>query len=216
MPEDPGLEQARLRTEVPLLRAAVGSVAGASILVLGNSEQEIRWLIEQGADGRRLVWAEIEHLPLRRDLYDLVVSSLVLHGVNDLERTLALIASLLAPGGRLVFSVPHPLMRGAEHYGSDALRQRLSPDTRQLEILRMYLSERCHFELAGRERQRRWARIASRIVMALLDAGLVPTGLDEPEPCLPEPDDREPLRSFLEAHRRFPLYLIVTAVRPTS
>ena len=53
--------------------------------------------------------ASIEDLTLEERAFDLVVSSLMLHYVKDYESALQKIASYLRPGGRLVFSVEHPI-----------------------------------------------------------------------------------------------------------
>lgn len=53
--------------------------------------------------------AGIEDLALNERAFDLVVSSLMLHYVKDYESALQKIATCLRPGGRLVFSVEHPI-----------------------------------------------------------------------------------------------------------
>jgi SAM-dependent methyltransferase len=54
--------------------------------------------------------ADLERLALAASDYDLIYSSLALHYVADLGRLLSEVRRALAPGGRLVFSVEHPVM----------------------------------------------------------------------------------------------------------
>lgn len=75
---------------------------------------------EETADGvRRLLGRDVGHVQVR-DLnrwsgrgdsprVDVVVSRHVLHRVRNLPRLLAAVQHDLVPGGRLVFSVPHPM-----------------------------------------------------------------------------------------------------------
>jgi SAM-dependent methyltransferase len=51
----------------------------------------------------------MERLALRETSFDLAYSSLALHYVVDLEGLLAALKSALVAGGRLVFSVEHPI-----------------------------------------------------------------------------------------------------------
>jgi len=53
--------------------------------------------------------ASMEELELEPQIFDLVVSSLMLHYVCDYPSALRKIASCLKPGGRLVFCVEHPI-----------------------------------------------------------------------------------------------------------
>ena len=53
--------------------------------------------------------ADMEHLELPEASLDLAYSSLALHYVEHLERLLATVHRALMPGGRLVFSVEHPI-----------------------------------------------------------------------------------------------------------
>jgi len=52
----------------------------------------------------------IEQLRPFGDLFDVVVSSLALHYVEDYEGAMARIAAVMRPGGWLVLSVEHPMM----------------------------------------------------------------------------------------------------------
>ncbi|MFJ8017301.1 class I SAM-dependent methyltransferase [Streptomyces sp. NPDC096339] len=51
-----------------------------------------------------------DHLPFDDDAFDVVVSSLVLHYLEDWGPTLAELRRVLRPGGRLIASVDHPFV----------------------------------------------------------------------------------------------------------
>jgi SAM-dependent methyltransferase len=53
--------------------------------------------------------ADMEALALSPASFDLAYSSLALHYVEDLERLMTVVHRALVPGGRLVFSVEHPI-----------------------------------------------------------------------------------------------------------
>jgi 2-polyprenyl-3-methyl-5-hydroxy-6-metoxy-1,4-benzoquinol methylase len=53
--------------------------------------------------------ADVEQMEFTSVHYDLIVSMLAFHFISDLEGLLAKLASALVPGGKLVFSMRHPL-----------------------------------------------------------------------------------------------------------
>lgn len=55
-----------------------------------------------------LVAADVSHLPLADDAFDLAFSSWVFQMVEDLRECFAEAARVLRPGGEFVFAVPHP------------------------------------------------------------------------------------------------------------
>ena len=113
----------------------LGEVAGRDVLEIGcGAAQGARWLSAAGArvtaldvsagqlrearqlDDRsgvavpRLVQADAQHLPVRSGSFDIVVSAFGgLPFVADSARAMREVARVLRPGGRLVFSVTHPL-----------------------------------------------------------------------------------------------------------
>lgn len=113
----------------------LGEVAGKDVLEVGcGAAQGARWLVSAGArvtafdvsygqllesrrlDARsgvavpRVVQADAQYLPFRDAGFDLVVSAFGgIPFVADSARTLRELARVLRPGGRLVFSVTHPI-----------------------------------------------------------------------------------------------------------
>jgi len=113
----------------------LGDVAGRDVLEIGcGAGQGARWLVGAGArvtaldvsyaqllESRRLddrtgtrvvrtVQADAQRLPLASGRFDLVVSAFgAIPFVADSARTMRECARVLRPGGRLVFSVTHPV-----------------------------------------------------------------------------------------------------------
>jgi SAM-dependent methyltransferase len=118
--------------EWPDLRAMLPDLRGLRIVDLGCGYGWFcRWAREQGAarvhgfdvsdrmlaraaamtadDGIIYARADLERLGLPARSFDLAFSSLALHYVTDIARLLATVHQALHPGGRLVFSVEHPI-----------------------------------------------------------------------------------------------------------
>jgi len=119
--------------EWPALRALLPELRGLNVLDLGcGFGWFCRWARQQGAahvlaidvSERMLARArattqdtaltytraDMEHLELPAESFDLVYSSLALHYIEHLNELLSAVHRSLAPGGRLVFSVEHPVM----------------------------------------------------------------------------------------------------------
>lgn len=108
----------------------LGDVSGATVLELGGGSAPCAsWLAGQGADfviafdismgmltradrdaGVGLVQADAQALPYRSDSFDVVFSAFgALPFVPDVDAVLRDVARVMRPGGRLVFSVNHPM-----------------------------------------------------------------------------------------------------------
>jgi SAM-dependent methyltransferase len=118
------------RYERPAIRAAAGDVAGLSVLDLGcGGGEHSLWLLEHGARvvaldssekmvqlARRRLSPDVdvrlhdlrEPLPLQKESFDLVFSSLTMHYVREWEPLLREFRRVARPGGALVFSTHHP------------------------------------------------------------------------------------------------------------
>ena len=118
--------------EWPALRALLPDLHGRSVLDCGcGFGWFCRWAIEQGAAhvlgidvsekmlarGRATTVdpaitytrADMEHLELPAESFDVVYSSLALHYVENLSGLMSQVYRSLVPGGGLVFSVEHPI-----------------------------------------------------------------------------------------------------------
>jgi SAM-dependent methyltransferase len=124
-----GLEGA---AEWPAMRALLPALRGLRVLDLGCGYGWFcRWAAAQGAarvlgldvsekmlaraqaDGAdpaiAYARADLERLDLGGEVFDLAYSSLALHYVADLDGLVRRVHAALVPGGRLVFSIEHPI-----------------------------------------------------------------------------------------------------------
>jgi SAM-dependent methyltransferase len=85
-------------------------MGAASVLGVDLSENMLARARAQTRDpGVTYYLADIENLKLPEASFDLVYSSLTLHYIEDFGAMCMAIRRLLVPGGRLVFSVEHPI-----------------------------------------------------------------------------------------------------------
>jgi SAM-dependent methyltransferase len=147
----------------------------------------------------------VEQLDLGGERFDIVVSSLALHHVEDYARALTQIARTLVDGWRLAFSVEHPICT--------ALPQQQwvrDPAGRPL----YWPVDDYHRE---GKRETRWFvdgvikhhRTVETYVMGLLRAGFALTALREPLPI----EGAETAVPELDAHRRRPPFLLLAGDR---
>jgi len=214
--------------ESPALLEELGSVSGLRVLDLGCGDGQIgRELLNAGAASYRgidgsarmiqaarhtlagttaeAVLCDIEDLAEPPESFDLVLSRMALHYIADLAGVLRACQACLVSGGRLVFTVVHPLVTS-----HDAREHSTEP--RQDWIVDDY------FITGPREQQ--WLgsrtvwhhRTIEDYVTELRDAGFALINLRE---CAPQrarfDDDAE-----FERRRRIPLMLLLAAARVSS
>jgi ubiquinone/menaquinone biosynthesis C-methylase UbiE len=108
-----------------------------SVLGVDRSENMLARARTQTRDaGVTYDLADIEHLALPDASFDLVYSSLTLHYIADFGAVCVTIRRLLVPGGRLVFSVEHPLFTAPRKPG-----WRTDPDGSKVWPINDYLFE---------------------------------------------------------------------------
>ena len=126
--------------EWPSLRAMVPDLRGRNVLDLGcGFGWFCRWAREHGAaralgidvsekmlsraaatthdDAITYTRADMEHLELSPASFDLAYSSLAFHYLENLQRLISEVHRALVPGGRLIFSVEHPIFTAPSHPG---------------------------------------------------------------------------------------------------
>jgi len=201
--------------ERPAVRDVLGDVRGLDVLDAGAAAGEhSAWLAEHGArvvaldaseamvhiararlgDAATVLCADLARpLPLADASFDVVLSSLTLHYVEDWLPTLREFARVLRPGARLVVSTHHPAL--TDDPGADYHAVRL-------------VEEGWDGFGEGPVPMRFYHRPLERIVGDVLAAGFVLRALREPRPSA-EADARDP--TVAARLRTRPWFLILDA-----
>ncbi|MET9426638.1 methyltransferase [Streptomyces sp. NPDC003036] len=219
------VDEGNTTLEEPYVLAFIGDLRGRSVLDLGCGDGTFgESVLRAGADryhgidgsGRMLAAAAARLDPAtleRADLnawtcrepgaWDVVTARMVLHYLDDLPALLREVRTALAPGGRFVLSVEHPVVTCA--YDGD-FHDGVPSEMR----VRGYFDEgerAC--EWLGSS-VRKVHRTVETYVRDLHEAGLALTGLSEGRP---EPDNFRDPRTC-EARRAVPMYLTIRAEKP--
>ena len=152
-----------------------------------------------GVPGARIEQAAIESFTAEPSSFDVIVSRLALHYVANLDSVLSACASALVSGGRLVFSVVHPLITSHE-----AVHAREQPRTSWL------VDD--YFKHGPRRRE--WFdsvvtwqhRTVEDYLTATLQAGFTVTALSE---CRPVRDRFGDNQAEFTRRCRVPLFLLL-------
>ncbi len=156
-------------------------------------------------DAITYVEAAIEDYRPPARTFDVVVSSLALHYVEDYASLVVRVFDTLVPGGALVFSVEHPVCTahpsgwvksddgGASHWPLDRYRDEGRRDTRWFV-----------------DGVVKYHRTVETYVSTLLDHGFILRRLSEPAPTA----EALNARPTLDRERRRPPFLLLSASRP--
>ncbi|HEY0383481.1 MAG TPA: class I SAM-dependent methyltransferase [Candidatus Elarobacter sp.] len=167
---------------------------GARVVALDASDAMVRLARARLGDSATVLRADLAlPLPLADASFDVVLSSLTLHYLEDWIPTLRELARVLRPGGRLVFSTHHP-----------ALTDDPAADYHTVRLV----EEGWEGFVAGEVPMRFYHRPLERIVGDVLAAGFVLRALREPRPSA-EADARDP--AVAARLRTRPWFLIVDA-----
>jgi SAM-dependent methyltransferase len=218
----PGPWSANFVMEEPALLEAIGDVRGQRILDLGCGDAAIgRSLLDAGCRGylgidasARMTEAArsallgtagearrgaIEQFSAPADSFDLVISRMALHYVENLDAALAACRDCLARDGRMVFTVVHPVITSHD----------ARPDT---EEPRTNWVVDDYFEPGAREQD--WLgeevvwyhRTVEQYVACFQRAGFRLTAVSE---CSPRPERFAGETEELARRRRIPLFLLL-------
>ncbi|WP_437965218.1 class I SAM-dependent methyltransferase [Sorangium sp. So ce260] len=177
----------------------------ADVLGLDVSERMLRRARSETAD-EAIVYAQtdLERLDLPEAAFDFAYSSLALHYIANLGGLLAAVRRALSPGGRLVFSVEHPIYTAPSHPG-----WRVEADGRRTWPIDGYLAEGPRTTSWLAEGVVKQHRTLGTTLNALLRAGFAVSHVEEWGPteaqiaALPE----------LAEERERPMFLLVAAQR---
>ncbi|NBF04451.1 methyltransferase domain-containing protein [Pseudomonas sp. Fl5BN2] len=148
--------------------------------------------------------ADLEQLDLPTCRFDLAYSSLALHYIKDLQSLFAQIYAALVPGGRLVFSIEHPIFMAPRNPGwivDDQGRKSWPLDSYQQEGERV-----THWLAEGVIKQH---RTLGTLLNALIDTGFNLRHVEEWGPSAQQMLDQP----ALEEERERPMLLLVAAQR---
>lgn len=178
----------------------------SSVIGIDVSESMLSEASKKTDDPRvRYVRMSIEEMDLGDEKFDLVVSSLALHYVEDYRAALRRIAEVLNPGSRFVFSVEHPICTALEEQ-----RWILDEDGKPLFWpIDNYRSEGPRHTKWFVENVVKYHRTVESYVQGLLDTGFSLEGLAEPEPTA----ESLSLNPGLLLHRRRPPFLLMAAIK---
>lgn len=211
--------------EQPILRGLAGPLSGLRILDLGCGRAAFGcYALENGCrsytgvDGSRrmvavarealhegtaeIVQADIERWTAPAAAVDLVVSSLALHYVQSIDDLLRRAHGALVPGGRLVFSVEHPVITSCDRGWVSGQRQSWIVDDYFVE------GPRETAWLGGQVVK--YHRTVETYVAAVERAGFVLTGLRESAPERARFTDK----TEYERRMRIPLFLFLAGQKP--
>ena len=149
----------------------------------------------------------VEYVMFPPARFDLVVSSLVLHYVDDYAGVVSRIAAWLAPGGVLVYSTEHPIYT-ARLPGDGWVLDDAGQHTRW--SLDRYADEGAREETWFVPGVRKVHRMVATLINGLLDAGLVVERVVEPIPSEQWLHDHPLARD----ERRRPMFLLIRARKP--
>src|SRR5262245_41391555 len=212
------------------LLSLLPDVNGRRVLDLGcGAGQFARYLAAQGAGEvlgvdlsermltlARTEWAHplvtyvrgaVEAVAFPPERFDLLVSSLVLHYVDDYPSLMARIAEWLTPSGHLVYSTEHPIFT-ARLPGDGWVLDDAGRRTRW--AVDRYSDEGARDETWFVSGVRKVHRTMATLINGLVDAGLIVERVIEPVPSQ-EWLDRHPLA---QEERRRPVFLLVRARKP--
>ena len=221
-----GVSDPNLVMEEPALLEELGSVEGLRVVDLGCGDAALgRTLLSAGCarylaiDGsERMAEAaretlrgtagevergDIEDFAAPPGAFDVVVSRMALHYVEDVARVLSACHACLAPGGRVVFTVVHPVITSHDARAS-------TEELRRDWVVDDYF--------AGGPRELDWLgarvvwhhRTVESYVTALQEAGFALTALRE---CAPRPERFAGDEAELARRRRIPMFLLLAGAR---
>jgi SAM-dependent methyltransferase len=157
------------------------AVKGGAELVVGIDPTWAQITVAtERAGGAHYGRAEAATLPFPDGCFDAVVACLVFEHINQMEQAIAEVARVLAPGGRFLFFLNHPLLQTP---GSGWIDDQVLDPPEQYWRIGPYLVEDASLEEVEKDVFIPFIhRPLHRYVNSLLDAGLTLRRMEEPAP----------------------------------
>ncbi|WP_225047260.1 class I SAM-dependent methyltransferase [Lacticaseibacillus kribbianus] len=175
----------------------------ASVLGIDNSQRMLDEAARRTNDSRiRYARGDLATFDRPAASFDVVISSLAFHYVQDLTGLFARIGTMLAPGGTLLFTIEHPLFtaEGHEQWVETKAGEPVWPVDR-------YFDEGLRTTTFLGQPVPKYHHTLQTIVSAVLGAGLTLEALVEPQGSAADRADRAPWT-------RAPMMLIVRGDKP--
>lgn len=207
LPQPDGLLVLDLGCGAGQLSHHLATAGAAEVVAIDVSETMLR-LARSERGHPRVTYRQqpIEELRFRDGRFDLIVSSLALHYVEDYRGLVRRIGSWLKPGGVLVYSTEHPIYTArlpGEGWIADQNGKRVGWR------IDNYFHEGLRKERWFVEGVRKYHRTMSTLLDGLLDAGLRIERVIEPAPTSERLEQRPHERDEL----RRPMFLLVRATK---
>lgn len=165
--------------EGQISRRLAGADPSRRVVGVDPTPRQIEVARERGGDVEYRI-ASVDSLPFADAEFDTVVTCLVFEHVDDLEGAVREVARVLAPGGRFIFLLNHPLLQTPN---SGWIDDQILDPPEQYWRLGEYLTEKVSIEeVEPGIRVRFVHRPLGRYVNALADVGLVIEQMHEPPP----------------------------------
>jgi SAM-dependent methyltransferase len=212
--------------EAPAVQRLIKGVGGSNVLDLGcGLGHQINFLLEQGAEkidaidvSKKMIdecakrfqhpnvsfcCEAIENYSMGINQYDIIVSSMALHYVNDLDQVFVNIyQALKKEEGQFIFSVEHPICTACQIGWLDAAETKYW-------LIKDYSKEGIRYQNWFVDGVQKYHRKLSTIVELLLKHGFTIAAIDEPQPSPAWLDKRPNLTQHL--HR--PPVLVIKACK---
>lgn len=176
----------------------------AHVLGLDVSEKMLAKARSAASDGITYARADMELLDLPEASFDLAYSSLAFHYVENLGALLEKVYRALVPGGRLVFSIEHPIYMAPRHPGwlVDAEGHKIWP----VDSYAVEGSRQTNWLTKGVIKQH---RTIGTTVNMLIEIGFTLSHIEEWSPT----DNQIAARPELAEERERPMFLLISARR---
>jgi SAM-dependent methyltransferase len=162
--------------QVARLAASLGA---ARVVGVDPTRAQVDAAVRRGG-GPAYARAGAAALPLRSDAFDAVVACLVFEHIDDVDAAIAEVARVLAPGGRFLFFLNHPLLQTPNSGWIDD--QILDPPEQYWRIGPYLVEDKTIEEVEKDVFIPFIHRPLHRYVNALVDSGLSLTRMEEPAP----------------------------------